>query len=1008
MLPHARLLPFTLMLMLLAACGRDHSEPQESSSTSVPDGFELEAGFTMTLVASEPLIADPVDMEIDEYGNLYVVEMPGYPLDTSGSGRVKKLVDTDGDGRMDEVSVFADGLTLPTGIMRWKQGVLVVDTPRVLYLEDTTGDGRADKREVMLTGFALSNPQHNVNNPELGLDNWIYLGHEPAITTQQYQQKFGDAGDEVRFADRADSPRLPVNAGGRSVRFRPDTGELELLASKTQFGHSFTAWGQRLTVNNNNHIMHEVIPARYLQRNPHLPVASATRSLSDHGDAAPVFPITRNPEHQLLTDPGVITAASGITAYLGGAFGEQYEQSVFVAESVSNLVHVDRLREEGASFVASRMHEGREFLASTDAWFRPVNFYVGPEGGLYVVDYYRRVVEHPEWMAEDAVAAGNLDDGREQGRIYRVMPAGASAPPMVDTWPGEMSIAELVQTLSHPNHWWRRQAQRLLVDRWLDHAPNNEQLQALEQLASHGGKPLGRLHALWTLEGIGQLRTAIIQDALRDPEAGVRENAIRLAELDLERAPQLVQSLLGLADESHPRVRFQLAATLGEVAEPAALQVRERLLFAHLEDPWLQIAALSAPPNLNRGLLDAALQAYRPGYAPLVERLGAMEAATAEEAQWLRRVNQAARVSETAPWQAPLLRGLAEGLEPEKLGSAALEGLQRQLLETVFQHAAPAVRSAALATLRRLPVTDRMRQPDLLQRARQQAQSAQAEDETRRLALEFLALVDAEGEAEVFRSLLQSQQPLTVQKGAIAGLAYTEASATAGFLLELWPQLAPELQGMTLDVLLRSPEAVEQLLTALETGRVQPDSLGWRRSVRLMTYRDSDLRTRARALLANEEGAAQVVASYRPALALTGSAPAGEEVYRRQCAVCHKMGETRGMAFGPDLASLGNRQPGNLLADILNPNRSIADGYDLWEVVLVDGSRHQGVLAAQTPTAITLHQVGGLEQVIARQQIDSLTALPISAMPEGLEKTIDHQQMADLLAYIRNREDKTP
>ena len=180
--------------LCLSACDQTDESPAVSA---IPEGFELVEGFSLTLVASEPLIADPVDMEIDEYGNLFVVEMPGYPLDTSGSGRVKKLTDSNGDGRMDTATLFADGLNLPTGIMRWKQGVLVVDTPHVLYLEDTTGDGHADKREVVLTGFAVSNPQHNVNNPELGLDNWIYLGHEPAITTNLYPEEFGDGGSEV-------------------------------------------------------------------------------------------------------------------------------------------------------------------------------------------------------------------------------------------------------------------------------------------------------------------------------------------------------------------------------------------------------------------------------------------------------------------------------------------------------------------------------------------------------------------------------------------------------------------------------------------------------------------------------------------------------------------------------------------------------------------------------------------------------------------------------------------
>ena len=165
---------------MLTRCDR---KPQTIAG---PEGalstFELEPGFKIELVAAEPLISDPVDMEIDEYGRLYVVEMHGYPLDKSGSGFIELLADTNGDGRMDKKTVFAEGLVLPDGIMRWKKGVLVTDAPNVLYLEDTNGDGRADIRDTVLTGFALSNPQHNLNNPLLGLDNWIYLAHQSHFT----------------------------------------------------------------------------------------------------------------------------------------------------------------------------------------------------------------------------------------------------------------------------------------------------------------------------------------------------------------------------------------------------------------------------------------------------------------------------------------------------------------------------------------------------------------------------------------------------------------------------------------------------------------------------------------------------------------------------------------------------------------------------------------------------------------------------------------------------------
>jgi putative membrane-bound dehydrogenase-like protein len=318
-------LNYTLMTIVVLTMGcRDKSQPV--TGTTAVDAehalstFEVPPGFKIELVAAEPMVADPVDMEIDEYGNFYVVEMHGYPIDKSGSGKIVLLKDTDHDGRMDKRTVFAEGLVLPNGILRWKKGVLVTDAPNVLYLEDRNGDGIAEIRDTVLTGFSLSNPHINVNNPVYGLDNWIYLAHRGAISTRNYEKEFGDKGGEVYFPKEPNSIRLPQNAGSHSVRFRPENFKLEMTSSKAQFGQSFDAWGHYLLAENGNHSYQEVIANRYLQRNPNLFISDATQSLSDHGNVSEIFPITKVPERQLFSGVGVMTSSSGITAYLGGIF----------------------------------------------------------------------------------------------------------------------------------------------------------------------------------------------------------------------------------------------------------------------------------------------------------------------------------------------------------------------------------------------------------------------------------------------------------------------------------------------------------------------------------------------------------------------------------------------------------------------------------------------------------------------------------------------------------------
>ncbi len=226
---------FVCISLLFISVGCQQKKKEYPGNGPVPPGntietFETQPGFQIELIASEPLISDPVDMEIDEYGRMYVVEMHGYPLDKSGSGKIRMLTDSNGDGKLDKSTIFADHLVLPNSVMRWKKGVLVTDAPNVLYFEDTNGDGVADIRDTVLTGFSLSNPHINVNNPLYGLDNYIHLAHRGAITTRNYEDIFGDKGTEIYFPDQPDSPRLPKNADNHCVRFRPDEHLLEMTS----------------------------------------------------------------------------------------------------------------------------------------------------------------------------------------------------------------------------------------------------------------------------------------------------------------------------------------------------------------------------------------------------------------------------------------------------------------------------------------------------------------------------------------------------------------------------------------------------------------------------------------------------------------------------------------------------------------------------------------------------------------------------------------------------------
>lgn len=1001
-----KLLRFTSMSLgcfLFYACHTYHpQQPPEINITQA--GLQVAEGFQVELLASEPLVSDPVAMEIDEAGRLYVVEMHGYPLDKSGSGKVRLLTDTDGDGRMDESKVFADRLMLPTGVLRWKKGILVTDAPNVLYLEDTDGDGKSDVRDTLLTGFALSNPQHNLNNPILGTDNWIYLGHEPAVSTQTYKSEFGDRGGDVYYPHAQNSPRLPDNARGRSVRFRPDKQGLEILSAQTQFGHSFDTWGRYFLVSNANHIIHQVMPATYLGRNPNLLVTNATQTISDHGAAAEVFPITQNPQNQLLTDVGVFTSACGTTVYQGGLFPAPYDSVTFVAEPVSNIVHADILREKGSTFSASRIFPKREFLASTDAWFRPVNMYTGPDGALYVVDYYRQIIEHPEWMADDAVQSGALYNGREKGRIYRITPRGT--PPA--SWSKELRKAaftnvDLVKKLSEANIWWRRNAQRLLIDR------NAREITGdLEKLAVHGDNPAGRLHALWTLEGLGRLTSGLLMKSITDPVPGVRENAVKLSEQFLRHSPSLQNTLFTLHDDPDPKVRFQLLCSLGYLDTREAAIVREKILFRDISDPWVQIAALSAMPSQDDQLLHGVLahpDKNKPVFSSLIERLATMTAASGVQNE-VRSVVQSALRHDTekdAQWQAPLLNGLAEGLRKKDDAYRILQPERTILMEAALNHPLASVRKGSVRLLKLcgLPEGDTARKG--IEKAVGTVRDRQAGIDNRIAAIGFLSIHTPENHTDLLKSLISPGEPVAVQLAALNTIAAVPGPGVSEFVVKKWGSLTPEVRNTAINTFMAEEKRITLLLDAVEQGTIDASSIGWPRSVGLMAHPNSSVKRRARSLLTKkEDGRQEIVKRYTPALNLKGDAERGKLVFSKNCAACHQIGGRDGTPYGPDLGTIRNRRPESIMGDILNPNLSIADGFDIWTIELVTGETIQGLIATETPSALTVRNYGGQETVVGRSNIKSLKALGMSVMPAGLESEISVNEMADLLQFLKH------
>jgi putative membrane-bound dehydrogenase-like protein len=949
------------------------NEPKDALKT-----FRIKKGFHLEIAACEPNIASPVAMFFDENGRLFVVEMIDYSErreETPHLGRIRMLEDPDGDGVYQKSTVFADNLPWPTAILCYDGGIFVGATPDILYLKDTDGDGKADLSETVFTGLAEGvkriNVQGMLNSFIWGLDNRIH-----GATSGN-----GGVGKSLKH------PELkPVDLHGRDFVIDPRTMIMTSEAGGGQHGLSFDDRGRRFACNNSDHIRLYMYDDRYASRNPFYAMPACLASIAVDGPAAEVYRIspeepwrvirTRWRVAGLVGGPiegggrasGYFTGATGTMIYRGDAFPKEYLDNAFVGDAGGNLVHRKILIPDGVGLKAQRPadEEKVEFLASTDTWFRPVQFANGPDGALYVIDMYREIIEHPWSLPDNIKKFLDLNSGNNRGRIYRIVPDAFKRPSQPHL--GKASTAELVATLENPNGWHRDTASRLIYER-----QDKAAVPLLEHLVVRSKSALARMHALHSLDGLGELKEADILAALGDTDEVVREHAIKLSEKFFNSralSEKLVGELQDLANDPSLRVRYQLAFTLGELNSPAKIAPLATIAKCDLESSWTQAAILSSLANGAGDLFkvvssEATVRDSKAGRAFLQQLALLIGANNKKEeiAQVLEFINRANQPEISFA----LIRSLSDGLQRIGKSLSVEAGNVKEILAA----------------------------------AKKIAVDPKATENTRVQAVQALGVATFAESGATLVSLLDLQQPQSIQLAALSTLARFNDAAVGTELTKRWGSMTPRLRSEAVTVLLARPDRVTALLKAIEAGTIRATDLTTPQTKFVRAHSDKSVRDLAARLLSAPQASTrqQAVDSFLPAIDLKGDAVHGKKIYQDRCISCHRLGG-EGHALGPDLVTVKNSGKEKMLVNILDPNREVRPDYMSYVVETKDDESYIGLVANETATTVTIRQAYGKENIINRSNIKKMQSQGQSLMPEGLEAGLKPQDLADLIEYI--------
>ena len=964
----------------IAAPWGQRKEPGPALSPQEAMGkMQLPPGFKVTLVASEPDIVNPTAFTFDDRGRIWLTESVEYPRESAGPGqdRIKILESTRHDGHFDKVTVFKDGLNIPAGITLGNGGVYVTNSPDILFLQDTNGSGKADKQTVILSGFGRYDRHELPNSLTWGPDGWLY-GMNGVFNEAQipHDGKLFDFTCAI-------------------WRWHPVTKKFELFAQGTS-----NPWGLDYNRQGDwfvsccviDHLFHMTQSGYYTRQ------------------GGP-YPPQTHPLPSITTQRHQAAAYAGVCIYDAEQFPPEYRNTLFMGNLHGSAVNRDTLTRNGATYT---QHNAPDFIQANDAWFMPVSQKIGPDGCLYIMDWYDKYHCYQD--------AGRDPQGvdRIKGRIYRISYGDAPPVPAFDLQ--KMSTDELLKLLGNGNVWWRRQAQRVLNEKFNPAIVPQLQKMALDTADTTAA----HMHALWLLVSQHQLDEAFLLKVLDSQDEPTRNWGVRgIGEME-SCSPAVFEKLKSMARDSSVDVRAQLAVSAGRLRSPDGLPVLLALLQNgdNAHDPLIPTLIynnLLATIPVRGGEILRALEAdesIQHNFGQTVVRwvgdavnalnrspeqiVAALRQSLPQSAEAMKNPDQAQKVRLAIQSVVDAFNAL--GLKPAEVAKLFDDDLRQQVDKLASEGSAARVPAIILALSWSDPA------------AAGGARSIVADPkEPAALRSQFLSALGRQKDpanVPAFAALVaDNDAPVLIRQNAVNALGEMDDANAAHLLVENFDHLPTDLKPMVINAMVLSKAAARALLGAIQDKQIALSNMNENHARAINGLNDPALTRQVAAVwgtVRNERNPerVKVAAEYkRLFLSLGGDATKGSKVFEAKCAQCHTI-YGHGGNVGPDLTGVGRDNLDLVLSNVLDPNLVVGKPYYVYVARLKDGTTVSGLLAEDSEKQITLKEPTGVH-VIPRANLARLVQQNISMMPEGLENTMTREEFCDLIAFLLTRDAPT-